>query len=198
MSNQLILNKKIVNNDWVFLLPVIEQKEVKKQAGKVVMFKVTGENFPEDDDLNKIKLPDVSKILLPLKLYLLRKDEIEKKYSEVGLWVYSHEDFQWLLNLNLDLNKFSVIGIYIEKFADGRIYSLGNLIRRKLKFKNDLRALGDILKDQLFFLDRSGFSSFLIKEGRSAEEAIKGLSDFSHSYQATLDEIPSWRKNLNG
>jgi uncharacterized protein (DUF934 family) len=198
MSNQLILNKKIVNNDWVFLLPVIEQKEVKKQAGKVVMFKVTGENFPEDDDLNKIKLPDVSKILLPLKLYLLRKDEIEKKYSEVGLWVYSHEDFQWLSNLNLDLNKFSVIGIYIEKFADGRIYSLGNLIRRKLKFKNDLRALGDILKDQLFFLDRSGFSSFLIKEGRSAEEAIKGLSDFSHSYQATLDEIPSWRKNLNG
>jgi uncharacterized protein (DUF934 family) len=198
MSNQLILNKKIVNNDWVFLLPVIEQKEVKKQAGKVVMFKVTGENFPEDDDLNKIKLPDVSKILLPLKLYLLRKDEIEKKYSEVGLWLYSHEDFQWLLNLNLDLNKFSVIGIYIEKFADGRIYSLGNLIRRKLKFKNDLRALGDILKDQLFFLDRSGFSSFLIKEGRSAEEAIKGLSDFSHSYQATLDEIPSWRKNLNG
>jgi uncharacterized protein (DUF934 family) len=198
MSNQLILNKKIVNNDWVFLLPVIEQKEVKKQAGKVVIFKVTGENFPEDDDLNKIKLPDVSKILLPLKLYLLRKDEIEKKYSEVGLWLYSHEDFQWLLNLNLDLNKFSVIGIYIEKFADGRIYSLGNLIRRKLKFKNDLRALGDILKDQLFFLDRSGFSSFLIKEGRSAEEAIKGLSDFSHSYQATLDEIPSWRKNLNG
>lgn len=198
MSNQLILNKKIVNNDWVFLLPVIEQKEVKKQAGKVVMFKVTGENFPEDDDLNKIKLPDVSKILLPLKLYLLRKDEIEKKYSEVGLWVYSHEDFQWLSNLNLDLNKFSVIGIYIEKFADGRIYSLGNLIRRKLKFKNDLRALGDILKDQLFFLDRSGFSSFLIKEGRSAEEAIKGLGDFSHSYQATLDEIPSWRKNLNG
>jgi uncharacterized protein (DUF934 family) len=198
MSNQLILNKKIVNNDWVFLLPVIEQKEVKKQAGKVVMFKVTGENFPEDDDLNKIKLPDVSKILLPLKLYLLRKDEIEKKYSEVGLWLYSHEDFQWLSNLNLDLNKFSVIGIYIEKFADGRIYSLGNLIRRKLKFKNDLRALGDILKDQLFFLDRSGFSSFLIKEGRSAEEAIKGLSDFSHSYQATLDEIPSWRKNLNG
>jgi uncharacterized protein (DUF934 family) len=198
MSNQLILNKKIVNDDWVFLLPVIEQKEVKKQAGKVVMFKVTGENFPEDDDLNKIKLPDVSKILLPLKLYILRKDEIEKKYSEVGLWVYSHEDFQWLSNLNLDLNKFSVIGIYIEKFADGRIYSLGNLIRRKLKFKNDLRALGDILKDQLFFLDRSGFSSFLIKEGRSAEEAIKGLSDFSHSYQATLDEIPSWRKNLNG
>lgn len=198
MSNQLILNKKIVNNDWVFLLPAIEQKEVKKQAGKVVMFKVTGENFPEDDDLNKIKLPDVSKILLPLKLYLLRKDEIEKKYSEVGLWLYSHEDFQWLSNLNLDLNKFSVIGIYIEKFADGRIYSLGNLIRRKLKFKNDLRALGDILKDQLFFLDRSGFSSFLIKEGRSAEEAIKGLSDFSHSYQATLDEIPSWRKNLNG
>ena len=198
MSNQLILNKKIVNNDWVFLLPVIEQREVKKQAGKVVMFKVTGENFPEDDDLNKIKLPDVSKILLPLKLYLLRKDEIEKKYSEVGLWLYSHEDFQWLSNLNLDLNKFSVIGIYIEKFADGRIYSLGNLIRRKLKFKNDLRALGDILKDQLFFLDRSGFSSFLIKKGRSAEEAIKGLSDFSHSYQATLDEIPSWRKNLNG
>lgn len=198
MSNQLILNKKIVNNDWVFLLPVIEQKEVKKQAGKVVMFKVTGENFPVDDDLNKIELPDVSKILLPLKLYLLRKDEIEKKYSEVGLWLYSHEDFQWLSNLNLDLNKFSVIGIYIEKFADGRIYSLGNLIRRKLKFKNDLRALGDILKDQLFFLDRSGFSSFLIKEGRSAEEAIKGLSDFSHSYQATLDEIPSWRKNLNG
>ncbi len=155
---------------------------------------LSGEEVPSHEDIKKTILPEASKALIPLKLYLLKKTEIEKKYSEIGLWIYSHEEINLFEQLDKDINDFPVVGVLIEKFADGRIFSLGNLIRRKLKYKNDMRALGDILKDQLFFLKRSGFTSFLIKEGRDPIEATKGLSDFTYSYQGILNEPPLWKK----
>jgi len=194
MKTQLIINNELINNEWGLVVPEISIENVKKQAGKVVQFKTTGEGIPRHEDIEKTILPEASKVLLPLKLYLLKKVELEKKYSEIGLWIYSHEEINLFKQLDKDINEFPVVGVMIEKFADGRIFSLGNLIRRKLKYKNDMRALGDILKDQLFFLKRSGFTSFLIKEGRDPIDAIKGLNDFTYSYQGTLNEPPLWKK----
>ncbi len=75
-----------------------------------------------------------------------------------------------------DINKFSLISVNVRKFADGRIFSIGNMLRMKYKFKNELRAIGDVLRDQLFFLKRSGFNSFLIRKDRDANDAILGLT----------------------
>ena len=194
MKSQLIKNNELINNDWVLIVPEISIENIKKQAGKVVQFKTTGEEVPNHEDIKKTILPEASKALIPLKLYLLKKTEIEKQYSEIGLWIYSHEEINLFEQLDKDINDFPVVGVLIEKFADGRIFSLGNLIRRKLKYKNDMRALGDILKDQLFFLKRSGFTSFLIKEGRDPIEATKGLSDFTYTYQGILNEPPLWKR----
>ena len=137
-------------------------------------------------------LPEAEKVIVPLRLYLLKTDEIKKKYKEYGIWIYSHDELDLFNHLKEDINNFPVVGVYVEKFADGRIYSLGNLIRRKLSYKNDLRALGDVFKDQLFYLARSGFDSFLIKEGYDAKKALHGLEDFSYSYQGTLNQSPLW------
>ena len=52
MNTQLIKNKKLVQNDWFWVVPDTSNEEVKKQAGKVVQFKLTGEDFPSDDTLN--------------------------------------------------------------------------------------------------------------------------------------------------
>ena len=194
MKTQLIKNNELINNDWVLIVPEISTENVKKQAGKVVQFKTTGEEVPSHADLEKIILPEGSKALVPLKLYLLKKTELENKYNEIGLWIYSHEEINLFNQLDKEINDFPVVAVMIEKFADGRIFSLGNLIRRKLKYKNDMRALGDILKDQLFFLKRSGFNSFLIKEGRDPIDALKGLNDFTYSYQGILDEPPLWKR----
>ncbi|SDB90389.1 DUF934 domain-containing protein [Acinetobacter boissieri] len=74
--------------------------------------------------------------------------------------------------------------IFIEfaGFNDGRGYSFAALLRRQ-GFKGELRAVGDIFKDVLNYLKRSGFDSFVLKEGKSLEEAKSGLNDFKHPYQ---------------
>jgi uncharacterized protein (DUF934 family) len=196
MKTQLIKNNALIENNWHFVLPEVDLKNIKKQAGKVVQFKVTGEQFPSISDYEKIILPECKKILIPLQLYLLKTDEIKNKYEEIGLWLYSHDELNMISKLKEDINDFNVIGIYIEKFADGRIYSMGNLLRQKYNFINDLRALGDILKDQLFFLRRLGFTSFLIKEGKDPEDALKGLGDFTYSYQGMHERGSTWNKEV--
>ena len=153
---------------------------------------MTGEDFPSDDTLNNVILPEAKKVIFPLRLYLLKTDEIKKKYKEFGIWIYSHDELDLFDQLKENINSFPVVGVYVEKFADGRIYSLGNLIRRKLSYKNDLRALGDVFKDQLFYLARSGFDSFLVKEGYDPKKALQGLDDFSYSYQGMLNQKPLW------
>jgi uncharacterized protein (DUF934 family) len=78
--------------------------------------------------------------------------------------------------------------VHVERFADGRIFSLGTLLRSRYGFKNELRAIGDVLRDQLYFLKRSGFSSYLIRADRSATEALASLNDFTNPYQGAVDE----------
>ena len=83
-----------------------------------------------------------------------------------------------------------------RKFADGRIFSIGSQLRNKYKFKNELRAFGDVLRDQLFFLKRSGFNSYLIRKDRDAKDAIQSLDDFTNPYQGASDiEQPAWKRN---
>ncbi|MBF7683230.1 DUF934 domain-containing protein [Acinetobacter sp. B5B] len=74
--------------------------------------------------------------------------------------------------------------IFIEfaGFNDGRGYSFATLLRRQ-GFTGELRAVGDIFKDVLNYLKRSGFDSFVLKEGKSLEEAKSGLNDFTQPYQ---------------
>jgi uncharacterized protein (DUF934 family) len=85
----------------------------------------------------------------------------------------------------------------VERFQDGRIFTLGNLLRSRYHFKNILRAFGDVLQDQLFYLKRSGFDSYLIKTGKDANEALKALQSFSDPYQGAVDiKEPIWKRKV--
>jgi len=54
--------------------------------------------------------------------------------------------------------------------------------------------VGDVLRDQLFFLKRSGYDSYLIRADRNAQEAIASLNDFNQPYQGATDDVPVWRR----
>ncbi|MDQ8935506.1 DUF934 domain-containing protein [Acinetobacter rudis] len=82
------------------------------------------------------------------------------------------------------LAQLDTIFIEFAGFNDGRGYSFAALLRRQ-GFQGELRAVGDIFKDVLNYLKRSGFDSFVIKEGKDIEEAAQGLKDFTHPYQAS-------------
>lgn len=82
------------------------------------------------------------------------------------------------------LEQLDAIFIEFAGFADGRGYSFATLLRRQ-GFKGELRAVGDVFKDVLNYLKRSGFDSFILKEGKDVHEAVGGLNDFTQPYQAS-------------
>lgn len=191
----------VANDDWTIVqLPAAEVEE-RKQAGKVVLFKLTGENTVSEEQIANTVIPASGKIIVPLSVFIERNNEIASRIAqgEVGVWLATHELLEYLIQQQADLNALPIIAVFVERFADGRIFSLGNLLRTRYGYKNELRAFGDVLRDQLFFLKRSGFTSFAIRKDRSAEDAIASLNDFSKPYQGAVDEPqPVFRRYNRG
>ena len=71
------------------------------------------------------------------------------------------------------------IDLSFPKFTDGRAYSQAFLLRRRLGFTGDIRATGDVLIDQLVQMERTGFSSAVLKEGVDASDAQRQFDRFS-------------------
>jgi uncharacterized protein (DUF934 family) len=74
------------------------------------------------------------------------------------------------------------------KFTDGRGYSIAYNLRARLGYTGELRAIGDVLRDQLFYMQRVGFDAFAVRADKNIHDAVKGLTDFSEKYQASWDE----------
>ena len=193
MSNLIQLNGEtasIVENQWQCIELPASNAEERKQAGKVVLFKLTGENSITPEQIAGTTIPATGKVIVPLSVYAAKKDTLADRMGAgaVGIWLDTHETLESLIAQFDDINKLPIIAIHVERFADGRIFSLGTLLRTRYGYKNELRAFGDVLRDQLFFLKRSGFSSFLIRADRSASDALANLKDFSAPYQGAVDE----------
>ena len=196
MSSQLIKNNSIVDDNWLLVMPPKAEIEVKKQAGKVVIFKLTGEDSLTSEQIEKTIIPNKEKLLLPVEVFLHHQDNLKSRISnqEIGIWIETHEEIDSFVNQIEDINNFPCVAVSTKKFADGRIFSIGTLLRMKYKYKNELRAIGDVLRDQLFFLKRSGFNSFLIRKDKDPKDALLGLSDFTTPYQGAVDQTkPAWK-----
>ena len=199
LNSQLILNQSIVDDEWKFVALPSANEEVKKQAGKVVLFKLTGESLPSELQINETVIPQNGKIILPLSVYLKNHEALQTRLqnNEIALWLATHETLDLLLTLEKNINIFPLIAVFVERFQDGRIFSLGNLLRTRYQFKNTLRAFGDVLQDQMFYLKRSGFDSYLIKTGKDVHEALKALQSFSDPYQGAVDiKEPVWKRKV--
>lgn len=79
------------------------------------------------------------------------------------------------------------VEVNFPKFTDGRGYSIARLLRERYGYQGELRAVGDVQRDQLFHLSRCGFDAFLLREGQDAEEALSAFRDFSEAYQASVE-----------
>jgi uncharacterized protein (DUF934 family) len=138
MSSQLIKDYSIVDDDWQQIMPPEAEIEIKKQAGKVVIFKLTGEDSLTSEQIEKTTIPKEGKLLLPVKVFLHHQDNLKSRISnqEIGIWIETHEEIDSFINQIEDMNNLPCIAVSTKKFADGRIFSLGNLLRMKYKYKN--------------------------------------------------------------
>ena len=87
--------------------------------------------------------------IVPLSYWLENKATLASK-SNIGVWLDSHEEPSVLAE---DANSLPVIAINFPKFADGRGYSYARLLRERFNFEGEIRAIGDVLQDQLFYRD---------------------------------------------
>ena len=79
------------------------------------------------------------------------------------------------------------VEVNFPSFTDGRGYSIARLLRERHGYQGELRAVGDVQRDQLFYLARCGFDAFLLRDGLDAREALCALQDFSEAYQASVE-----------
>ena len=78
------------------------------------------------------------------------------------------------------------IEVSFPKFGDGRGYSIARLLRERYGYRGELRAVGHITRDLLFFLESCGFDAFELREGEDPHAALAAFDDFSESYQASV------------
>jgi uncharacterized protein (DUF934 family) len=83
----------------------------------------------------------------------------------------------------LTLQGVNRIDLHFPKFTDGRAYSQAYLLRRRLGFAGDIRATGDVLVDQLLQMQRSGFSSAVLRADQNLFHAERQLAHFANFYQ---------------
>jgi uncharacterized protein (DUF934 family) len=123
-------------------------------------------------------------IIIDLAYWNENKKELSKHQGKLGLNVAGNEDIE---TFSSDLSKFELIVITIPVFSDGRGYSLARLIRDSFGFTNEIRANGEILPDQMFYLSRVGFDSFEIADDNLANLAVEKLSEFTVVSQPAAD-----------
>ena len=91
-----------------------------------------------------------------------------------------------LEELEPDLARFALIVLIFPVFTDGRCYSYARLLRERFNFKGEIRAQGDVLHDQLFYMSQCGINSFELATPDYLENALAAFDDFSDSYQSTV------------
>ena len=129
-------------------------------------------------------LPE-GRVIVPLRTWLARRSFfLSRAGMPVGVWIDGHDD---PATLAPDLAHLALLAIRFPKFADGRGYSTAALLRSRYGFRGELRAIGDVLRDQLFYLKRVGFNAFAVREDKDIDDALTALKDFSEPYQGSVD-----------
>ncbi len=131
-----------------------------------------------------VALPQTA-TLFPLAVWQARKDELLARSATAGVWLDSSEGPEALVG---DLANLAIIGVNFPKFADGRGYSTARLLRERYGYRGEIRAIGDVLHDQLFFMQRCGIDAYAVRADKGIEAALAGLNTFSDAYQAAADQ----------
>lgn len=139
--------------------------------------------LPLDATLDGISNSD--DLIVPLGLWLESSHALKVRDGGLGVWLQSHEQIEEIVD---DLQYFQIVALDFPVFTDGRHFSSARLLRERYAYQGEIRAIGDVLRDQIFFMHRCGFDAFAVRPDRDPYDALKGLQDFSVTYQTGVDQ----------
>ena len=144
--------------------------------------KIAGDAFvrvAEDDPL-----PDSGAILVSAARFLADPETLSRRVGGAGVIWPNNRDVDDLVPY---LDRLAVVALVFPTFRDGRAYSQARLLREHYGFRGELRATGDVLRDQFLFLVRAGFDAFEVRKDADAEVFAKEIARHSVFYQSTGD-----------
>lgn len=132
-----------------------------------------------------------SMLIIPFNEWLKAPEDLALSEPK-AFWLDNETDVH-LLEPWLD--QLALIALHFPKFTDGRAYSQAVELRVRLKWRGELRAVGDVLRDQLTHMHRCGFNSFAVREDKDVNDAVKGLTAFSTRYSGSaIEPEPLFRR----
>ncbi len=141
-------------------------------------------------------LPPTGNLIVALPYWLKERTALATRAGKTGVWLQGADD-PTQIDLVRELVKLPLIAIEFAQFVDGRGFSIGRLLRERYGFKGELRAFGDVFRDTIPYLARCGFNAFVLKDGKSLDDALRAFDDFSGAYQNAVDQpAPYYRRRL--
>ena len=135
------------------------------------------------------------RVIVPLALWLDRQAALTAR-GDVAVWLAGTDD---PAKLAPSLPSLTLVAIDFPKFTDGRGYSIAYLLRSRFGYRGELRAIGDVLPDQLFYMKRVGFDAFAVRADKDSRQALRGLRPFTDAYQGSWDNaVPAFRRHERG
>jgi uncharacterized protein (DUF934 family) len=158
----IIKNRAVVNDDWTLVRPA------------------------EDGTLPLVSELPAGKVLVPLALWQVERDALvaSRSAAEIGVWLAPENE---PADIVADFDQIALIGVDFPVFRDGRGYSIGRLLRERYGYKGELRAIGDVLRDQVRLMFRCGFDAFAVRADKDINDAMKAFDDFTVQYQGAVD-----------
>ena len=138
--------------------------------------------------LDDAPVPENGPVIVPAARYLADCAELTLRSAPTGvLWPNNRS----VAELAPHLDRLALVALVFPNFRDGRAYSQARLLRERYGFRGELRATGEVLRDQFLFLARAGFDAFEVKKEADAAAFAAAVARYSVFYQPTGDGRPS-------
>ena len=124
-------------------------------------------------------------LIVPLALWRLRREDLLGRAAPVGVRLGADEGAEAIAT---DLEHLALVAVHFPKFSDGRGLSTARLLRERYGYEGEIRAVGDVLRDQLGFLERCGFDAFALRDDQDPDSARAAFDELSDAYQGTVAE----------
>jgi uncharacterized protein (DUF934 family) len=141
------------------------------------------------DASSATEIPASGAVIVSLDQWRAQRDALLARGTPLGIRLHSDQSPEAIAD---DVRLFALIALEFPKFRDGRAYSYARLLRERYGFNGELRAVGDVLMEQLFFMVRTGFDAFDLQQSPDPVAAFQqALADFTVWYQPTGDGRPT-------
>ncbi|ALP52624.1 hypothetical protein Tel_05385 [Candidatus Tenderia electrophaga] len=144
-----------------------------------------------DEDADPAQLP-AAKLIVPLAFWREHRDSLAQHQAPLALKLEPDDDVD---AIPPQLSRFAMVVLQFPSFRDGRAYSQARMLRLHHGYEGDIRASGNVLRDQLMYMERVGFTSFEVDSKQAVNEALKAFDEIKVKYQACSDEpLPLYKR----